>query len=130
MELDDLTEELSTEEDEADTTLDDANDLDEEDNSKTKEELINDFIDMREFLAYIPCCAHNLQLVLKDGFKLDKTYENLLKNVSLIVSKSKQSAIIAELLRDLDKFLHKNILTRWNSILFLIRSVLKISPAF
>ena len=96
MELDDLTEELSTEEDEADTTLDDANDLDEEDNSKTKEELINDFIDMREFLAYIPCCAHNLQLVLKDGFKLDKTYENLLKKVSLIVSKSKQSAIIAE----------------------------------
>ena len=75
MELDDLTEELSTEEDEADTTLDDANDLDEEDNSKTKEELINDLIDMRQFLACIPCCAHNLQLVLKDGFKLDKTYE-------------------------------------------------------
>ena len=122
-----MTEELSTEEDEVDTTLDDANDFDEDD-GKTMEELINDYIDMRQFLAYLPCCAHNIQLVLKDGFKLDKTYEDLLKKVSLIVSKSKQSSIIAELLRDLDKFLHKNVLTRWNSILFLIRSILKISP--
>ena len=128
MELDDLTEELSADEDEADNSLDDANDLEEEEYGKTAAELINDYIDMRQFKAYLPCCAHNIQLVLKDGFKLDKTYEDLLKKVSMIVSKSKQSSIIAELLRDLDKFLHKNILTRWNSILFLIRSILKLSP--
>jgi len=60
MELDDLTEELSADEDEADNSLDDANDLEEEEYGKTAAELINDYIDMRQFKAYLPCCAHNI----------------------------------------------------------------------
>ena len=43
-------------------------------------------IDLNSMLSYIPCCAHNFQLVLKDGFKLDKIYENLLRKKSKMVS--------------------------------------------
>ena len=43
-----------------------------------------------------------------------------------MVAKSKQSSIIAEEIRNLGKFLCKSIPTRRNSILFLIRSILKL----
>lgn len=80
-------------------------------------------------MAYIPCAAHNIQLVIKDGLKLDKTYIDLINHVSKdIVSKSKTSLLIAEELRKLDKKLNMKNVTRWNSILFMIRSVLKLTP--
>jgi len=76
----------------------------------------------------LPCLAHNLQLVIKDGLNLDKDFEKLINHVSSnIVSKSKQSSIIAAELRKLNKKLNKKNITRWNSILFMVRSVLKIS---
>jgi hypothetical protein len=76
----------------------------------------------------LPCLAHNLQLVIKDGLNLDKDFEKLINHVSTnIVSKSKQSSIIAAELRKLNKKLNKKNITRWNSILFMVRSVLKIS---
>jgi hypothetical protein len=32
-----------------------------------------DLIDLKlTFKSYVPCCAHNSQLVLKDGLKLDE----------------------------------------------------------
>jgi hypothetical protein len=45
-----------------------------------------------------------------------------------IVSKSKCSLVIAEELRKLHKKLDKKNLTRWKSTLFMIRSVLNLSP--
>jgi hypothetical protein len=80
-------------------------------------------------MAYFPCLAHNLQLVVKDGFKLSEIYEKLILKVSRdIVNRAKRSQIIAECLREFNKkMLYKNV-TRWNSILFMITSVLKISP--
>jgi len=45
-----------------------------------------------------------------------------------IVSKSKASLVVAEELRKLHKKLNKKNLTRWNSTLFMIRSVLNLSP--
>lgn len=45
-----------------------------------------------------------------------------------VVSKSKSSHCIAEELRKLNKKLNTKNLTRWNSILFMIRSVLRLTP--
>ncbi len=77
--------------------------------------------------AYIPCAAHNIQLVIKDGLKLNTNYTALVKKVSWIVSKARNTCTIAEELRNLNKFLNKCVVTRWNSILFMIRSVLRIT---
>lgn len=32
--------------------------------------------------AYLPCAAHNIQLVVKDGLKLDVEYTALIKEIS------------------------------------------------
>jgi len=127
LELDDLTEELS--EEEGDGTIDEVDsDAFDEDDANQIEAPLNKLIDMEKiYFAYLPCCAHNFQLVLKDGFLLDKVYEALLKRIAKMASKSKASSIVAEELRNLDKFLCKSIPTRWNSILFLIRSILKLN---
>jgi len=78
----------------------------------------------------MPCLAHNIQLVIKDGLKLDEDYNKLIKHVSEdIVSKSKSSLVIAEELRKLNIKLNKKNVTRWNSILFMTRSVLRLSAA-
>lgn len=79
-------------------------------------------------LSYIPCAAHNIQLVIKDGLNFDSKYSALIDRISTdIVSKSKFSHHLAEELRALDVQLCKQNLTRWNSILFMVRSVLKLS---
>jgi hypothetical protein len=55
------------------------------------------------FKSYVPCCAHNSQLLLKDGLKLEEAYYNLIKRISKdIVSKPKVSLLIAEQLRNLE----------------------------
>ncbi len=33
-------------------------------------------------IAYFPCAAHNLQLVIKNGLKLSDEYELILKGIS------------------------------------------------
>ena len=82
-------------------------------------------------LAYIPCATHNLHLVVGDGFdnELDDRYKLLIKRVSKhIVNKSKVTILIAEELRNFGIKMCKRNVTRWNSILFMVRSVLKLSP--
>ena len=88
-----------------------------------------DFTDLRlVFSSYLPCCAHAGQLVLKDGIKLDEEYTKLIKKVSKdIVSKTKVSNLIAEEVRKLEKTLLTYVITCWNSILFMIRSVLRLT---
>jgi hypothetical protein len=73
-------------------------------------------------MAYLPCAAHNLQLVIKDGLKLDEAYTKLVKHVAEdIVNKSKYSTVIAEDLREFDLKFAKRNATRWNSILMMIK---------
>ena len=118
----DYTEDSDEDFNNSNQTLDDAdlyfldkqiNEIDEQ-----EKELNNDL----DF-AYLPCAAHNIQLVVKDDLHLDEKYTKLIKKVVWIVSKSKNCTSIAEELRKLNKFV-----ARWNSILFMIRSVLKITP--
>jgi hypothetical protein len=67
--------------------------------------------------------------VIKDGLKLDDCYTKLIDRVSTdIVSKSKCCSSVADELRVFNKKLNKKNLTRWNSTLFMIRSVLKLTP--
>jgi len=82
------------------------------------------------FKAFIPCAAHSLQNVIKDGLNFSEGYTELIKKVSKkIVSKSKFSHLIAEELRSYRVKFNKKNTTRWNSILFMVRSVLKVTPA-
>ena len=61
----------------------------------------------------MPCAAHNIQLVIKDGLKFNEDYNNLIEKVSKnIVTKSKCVTAIAEGLRELNKKLCKKNLTR------------------
>ena len=83
-----------------------------------------------ERLAYEPCSAHNIQLVLKDGFTENPTLNDLIKRLSKnIVSRSKFSALIAEELRSFGKKFAKRVVTRWNSVLFTSRSLINVTPA-
>jgi len=125
-EMDELTEEMSDsddEDDEEEQNQGDKTNDDADDDLENIEEVIE------QVLCYLPCGAHNIQLVVKDGLKLDEAYSKLLTKVSSdIVSRSKVSHLIAEEVRRLDKSLYKAVVTRWNSILFMIRSVLKPTP--
>jgi hypothetical protein len=79
-------------------------------------------------LAYLPCAAHNLQLVLKDSFSeckqlLDKLFNKCTKFVTLC----RYSSHIVEELRSFNKTVQKSVITRWNSYLFVIRSFNKLT---
>jgi hypothetical protein len=107
---DELSDIEEVDEEECDKTLDDAEDYDEE------------LVLSQKDLAYIPCLAHNIQLVVNDGLELDKTFKDLVNKISTdIVSKTKTSTIIAEELRKFDLKLNKRNAIRWNSTLFMIR---------
>jgi hypothetical protein len=144
--LDDSLEDITDPNSDLETTTDTLEDADE--SEANLETLINDFIEEDQIsntfylikylfsnfyliikeLAYLPCLAHNIQLVIKDGLNLDGKYISLINHVAKdIVAKSKSSSIIAAELRKLNKKLNKKNITRWNSILFMIRSVLKLS---
>jgi hypothetical protein len=83
-----------------------------------------------ERLAYEPCSAHNIQLVLKDGFEENPKLNDMIKRLSKnIVSRSKFSALIAEELRTFGKKFSKRVMTRWNSVLFTARSLIGVSQS-
>ncbi len=113
-EFDEETEEL----DESD--LLDQTDCDEDENFDEEDDPLR--------LAYEPCAAHNIQLVLKDAFLALPHLNDLIIRLSKnIVSKSKFSALIAEELRNFGKKFAKRAVTRWNSILFTARSLIGVT---
>ena len=132
--LDELTEELSEDENEKankETKDQDTENSNDNDNDVSKDliDIPSNVIDLKLVIdTYGICCAHAIQLVLKDGIQLDEEYTKLIKKVSKdIVSKTKISNIIAEEIRNLEKVLLTYVITRWNSILFMIRSVLRLT---
>lgn len=124
IDFDEITDEISESADEIDELEATVNDVDEEEEDIFIDPESLNFV----FDAYLACAAHNGQLVLKDGLKLDEAYTILIKKVSKdIVSKTRISLILAEEIRKIDKTLKNYVITRWNSILFMIRSVLKLT---
>jgi hypothetical protein len=116
---------IASESDESEFESEDSEDDDESEDSDEDDS----YKEENRNLAYLPCAAHNLQLVLKDGFKLSDTFTKLLNMVSKnIVSKAAFSHHISESLRDIGKKFHKKNATRWSSTLFMARSVISIKP--
>lgn len=75
--------------------------------------------------ALYPCAAHNMQLIINDCMKSD-LYVQLIDKCKSIVKKGRCSTIIANELRQLNLNLKKCNITRWNSTLFMLRSVIKL----
>ena len=96
LEVDDFTSEFSAEfEEDMNGTQLDADELsDDLFGEGDQQEALLDYVDLNKDLAYLPCAAHHFQLVLKDGFKLDKTYDDLLKRVTTMVGKSKNVPLL------------------------------------
>ena len=101
-----------------DVEHDNESDISDEDDSQSESELSvselededseNSHTEELRDKAYLPCAAHNLQLVIKEGLKLSDEYTSLLNRVSKeIVSKSAFSSIICDSLRSIGKSLLK-----------------------
>ena len=54
------------------------------------------YYDLYEICQHVPCFAHTLQLVIKDGFKQAGNINNVISKVSTIVSHVKKSIHAAE----------------------------------
>ena len=79
-----------------------------------------------ELNQHIPCFAHVLQLVIKDGFKQASSINKVLNKVSTIVKHVRKSVNASEVLES-EKRLQAANVTRWNSQLKMIRSILRVS---
>lgn len=65
-----------------DTIDDDFRDNEQDENETIEYDSDDENVKENETLGYIPCAAHNIQLVVKDGLKLSTNYESLIKKVS------------------------------------------------
>ena len=74
---------------------------------------------------HIPCFAQALQLVIKDGFKQAPSINKVLSKASGIVSHVRKSTLSPEILES-EKRLKATNVTRWNSQLSTIHSILRI----
>lgn len=73
------------------------------------------------------CCAHTLQLVVKDGLKNCTSHmTTVISKASKIVNYVRRSILACELLESENRLQTANV-TRWNSQLTMFKSILKIS---
>ena len=79
-----------------------------------------------DLYEHIPCFAHTLQLVIKDGFKQDACNNKVLSKASAIVSHVRTSIHSSEILES-EKCLKAANVTRWNSQLAMIRTILRVT---
>lgn len=73
----------------------------------------------------LPCFAHSLQLVLRDALDDAGSIKNLLSKVQKLVAFCHKSTNATEILEGIQKLQPANV-TRWNSQLKMLRSVLKV----
>lgn len=106
----------------ADTdSSDDDSDDDEIKDSCEKETFIADCLP-----THSRCYAHSLQLVVKDGLKECSPHlKTIITKASNIVSFVRKSVNATEILEDENKLQASNT-TRWNSQLYMLRSILKV----
>lgn len=77
----------------------------------------------------IPCFAHSLQLVVKDGLQETKTILTALEKVSLIAKLAHTSLKFAEKLDSMKLSIPRAVITRWNSQFMCVERVLAIPSA-
>jgi hypothetical protein len=85
---------------------------------------IHDELVVNRSLVFMPCAAHNMQLVINTGFKLMTYFDNVIKKAASIFRTSKQSHIVAEQLTLFNIKFKKANAMRWNSTLSMVRSIL------
>lgn len=98
----------------------------------TQEDFIeNSFRNLLEDNAVfrIPCFAHTIQLVVKDGLKEAKSITSSLEKVSAIAKLSHTSIKFAEKLELMKVSIPRAVITRWNSQFLMVERILAI-PAF
>ena len=101
----------------------DDDDDDTDDSLEISDPLIDIYDDLHN--EHIPCYAHTLQLVIKDGFKQAGNISKVLGKASAIVSHVQKSVCASDILESENRLQNCNA-TRWNSQLIMIRSILKI----
>lgn len=75
---------------------------------------------------HVRCYAHSLQLVVKDGLKECSTHlKTIVNKASQIVNHVRKSVNASDLLEDCNRLQAANV-TRWNSQLHMLRSVLNV----
>ena len=89
-----------------------------------------DTVDITDELDYVPnkrmsCFAHTLQLVVKDGLKHAGQMKTVISKAASVVSHVRKSTSATEMLENYPKLQTANM-TRWNSQLKMLRSILKI----
>ena len=108
--------------------------LPEESSDSDDDEMVDDcdsdtsellYHEIDETCQHVRCFAHTLQLVIKDGFKQVGTIGKVLGKASAIVSHVRKSIHAAEVLES-ERALQTATVTRWNSQLAMIRSILRI----
>jgi hypothetical protein len=90
------------------------------------DDLVNEMISDMNQVQRLRCHAHELQLAIKDGLKLEEV-DALINKVSKIVRNSRHSTSLMDQLRELGKNLRAKNATRWNSIYLMIKSFLKLT---
>jgi thiamine phosphate synthase YjbQ (UPF0047 family) len=75
---------------------------------------------------HVRCYAHSLQLVVKDGLKECNSHlKQVVTKVSHIVNYVRKSVNASEILEDYSRLQAANV-TRWNSQLYMLRSILNV----
>lgn len=72
------------------------------------------------------CCAHTLQLVIKDGLAKSISIASIISKVAKVCNKIHKSNSHVEVLEEVKKTISSANLTRWNSQLRMIKSILTI----
>ena len=113
-------------EEEYDDNLEDESDDDSEEEGRENVETLEELEDFySELNQHVSCFAHVLQLVIKDGFKQAASINKVLNKASSIVSHVRKSIVSSEILESEKRLKAANV-TRWNSQLKMIRSILRI----
>ena len=117
-------------EEEHDNNLQDDSDVDsrpgEEDGEDIESETLEELEDFySELNQHVSCFAHALQLVIKDVFKQAASINKVLSKASGIVSHVRKSILSSEVLESEKRLKAANV-TKWNSQLKMICSILRI----
>lgn len=74
----------------------------------------------------LSCFAHAIQLCVRDGLKNSSNISRVLNKCQLLAKYAHKSCKITDLLDDINKYIKKMNVTRWNSEFLLVKSILSL----